>query len=152
MSNLKTLRDRVRVHGRDFNNTIFRTSDIDLFINEGIDRIIQIMPQLSNIPYLVSNDDIVQIIPREYAHMLSVYSVSRLMAQDERHYEATAFMNEFETKLAELFEKVANGDVVLTDPETGKPIDISLPTDHVVDNYFYDAISGEDIDDGVEGL
>lgn len=152
MSSLRLLREKVRVHGRDFNNTIFRQSDIDLFINEGIDRIIQIMPQLSNIPYLVNDNDIVQIIPREYTHMLSVYSVGRLMAQDERHYEATNFMNEFEAKLEELREKVLTGEVMLIDPETGQPIDISLSNDSVTNNYYYDSSLSYDVDNGVGGL
>lgn len=134
--NLKQLRSRVRAHARDFNNSIFRQEDIDAFLNEGIDRIIQIMPQLNNIPYLDTEEDVVAIIPREYAHLLASYAVSRLYAQDERHYEAGTFMNEFETKFDELMKKVENGEIELTDPSTGETITFDLPTDYVQDTYF----------------
>src|SRR5690606_8327107 len=117
--NLKSISAKVRAHARDFNNTIFRQEDIVMFANEAIDRFIQVLPQLNNIPYLENDEDIVQIIPREYVHVLSTYAVARLFMQDERHYEATTFMNEFELKLAEFKEKVENGEIVLTDPETG---------------------------------
>lgn len=134
--NLKNLRIKVRAHARDFNNTIFRTQDIDLFLNEGIDRIIQVIPQLVNMSYLENEDDMVEIIPREYSHMLATYATSRLFGQDERHYEATTFMNEFELKLNEFKEKVQNGEVILLDPITGENLETDLPMDYVSDVYF----------------
>lgn len=149
--NLKNLRSKVRAHARDFNSTIFRQEDIDMFLNEGIDRVIQVLPQLNNIPYLEMEDDIVQIIPREYVNLLASYSVSRLFMQDERHYEATTFMNEFELKLAEFKERVENGELELTDPSTGEPIEQYYPEDYVTNNYFY-PIKASDKDDGVEGV
>lgn len=149
--NLKMIHTKVRSLARDFNNTIFRQEDITLFANEGIDRFIQVLPELNNIPYLMNEDDIVQIIPREYTGLLATYSVSRLFMQDERHYEATTFMNEFETKLAEFKEKVDNGEIELTDPTTGQPIEKIYPEDYVTDNYFY-GTSGSDDDEGVEGV
>lgn len=149
--NLKSLRLKVRSLARDFNNSIFRQEDIDMFLNEGIDRFIQVLPELSNIPYLVSENDIVQIIPREYVNLLASYSVSRLFMQDERHYEATTFMNEFELKLDEFRQKVENGEIELVDPTTGEPIEKIYPEDYVTDNYFYKT-GKTDSDDGVEGV
>jgi hypothetical protein len=134
--NLKMLRTKVRAHARDFNNTIFRQEDIDLFLNEGIDRIIQVLPQLNNISYLVDEGDVVNIIPREYSHLLASYAVARLFSQDERHYEATNFMNEFETKISELKTAIENRDVKLIDPDSGEELILDLEVDYVTDNYF----------------
>lgn len=134
--NLKMLRAKVRSHARDFNNTIFRQEDIDLFLNEGIDRFIQVLPQLSNVPYMVGENDVVQVIPREYVHLLSNYAVSRLFSQDERHYEATTFMNEFEAKLDEFKQKVENGEIELIDPDTGLPLDTDIAVDYVTNAYY----------------
>lgn len=134
--NLESLHNIVRAHARDFNETIFRKSDITMFINEGIDRVIQVLPQLENIPYLVDDVDIVELIPREYIHLLANYSTSRLMSQDERHYEASTLMNEFEHKLADFKEKVENGEIEIIDPDTGLPLEADYKTDYVVDNYF----------------
>lgn len=149
--------NKTRVHARDFNATIFRKEDIVLFINEAIDRFIQVLPQLSNMPYLYNDEDIMEMIPREYVHLLTNYAVSRLYAQDERHYEASTMMNEFEVKLEEFRQKVENGEITINDPTTGEPISITLPTDYVVDNYFTKKnghVSGvnADIDEGVEGV
>ena len=133
---LDTLRSTVRAHARDFNGTIFRADDIKLFLNEGIDRVIQVMPQLESMSYLELDEDMVTIIPREYVHLLANYAVARLMMQDERHYEATTFMNEFEVKLNEFKEKVDNGEIELFDPETGDSLVVDVPTDYVTDTYF----------------
>lgn len=136
MNHINLIR-KVRAHARDFNDTIFRKEDITMFLNEAIDRIIQVLPALNNMPYLVSENDIVEYIPREYVHLLANYSVARLYSQDERHYEATTFMNEFELKLAELKEKIENGEVEIIDPHTGDVLDTSIAIDYVTDNYFF---------------
>lgn len=148
------LRKKVRSLARDFNETIFRQTDITLFLNEGIDRFVQVLPELSNIPYLVADEDAVEIIPREYVHLLCNYCVSRLFSQDERHYEASTFMNEFEVKLSEFHEKVLNGEIILIDPASGEQIETNLPVDYVVDNYYFGTgeFDSEDIDEGVEGV
>lgn len=134
--NLKSLHETVRSHVRDFNDTILRKSDITLFINEAIDRVIQVLPQLENIPYLENDEDVVELIPREYIHLLASYATARLMAQDERHYEAGTFMNEFEHKLVDLKEKVDNGEVVIIDPDTGEPLLPEYNTEYVANTYF----------------
>lgn len=134
--NLKNLHLKVRSHARDFNETIFRKDDITMFLNEAIDRIIQVMPQLNNLPYFELDEDVLPILPREYNHLLANYAVARLFMQDERHYEGTTFMNEFEVKLAEFKEKVDNSEIELIDPETGTPLDMSIPIDYVTNAYF----------------
>lgn len=133
---LSELHAKVRSHGRDFNKTIFRAEDITMFLNEGIDRFAQVMPMLTNVPYLHADDDEVEMIPKEYTHLLANYAIARLMMQDERHYEATTFMNEFELKLGEFKEKVENGEAKLIDPITGEQLDTSLDVDYVTNQYY----------------
>lgn len=133
---LSELHSKVRSHGRDFNKTIFRAEDITMFLNEGIDRFAQVMPMLTNVPYLYADDDEVEMIPKEYVHLLANYAIARLMMQDERHYEATTFMNEFELKLGEFKEKVENGEAKLIDPITGEQLDTSLDVDYVTNQYY----------------
>lgn len=149
--NLKDLHARVRAYARDFNNSIFRKEDITAFLNEGIDRIIEVLPQLSNMAYLEGDEDVVQIIPREYNYLLAVYATARLFLQDERFYESTTYMNEFETKLDEFRTKVLNGEITLFDPTTNEPLEPdTLPVDYVTDNYFFKR--GQDLTDVDEGV
>lgn len=120
---------RVRAYTRDLTNSIFREYDIIAFINEGINRFKQTLPQLKSTPKLLAQNQEPYPIPEEYHHLLAVYSAARCFGQDERHYQATTMMNEFEIKLEELRQKVENGDIVIVDPVTGEEIE----TDNVVD-------------------
>lgn len=131
------LRKKVHVHARDFNETIFRKEDITMFLNEAIDRVIQVIPELEAINYLIDDEDYVEVMPRQYVHLLANYSAARLFAQDERHYEASTQMNEFELKLDELSDKIENGDIEITNPETGRVIESGLSTDYVREIYYF---------------
>lgn len=122
MKRLELIR-RVRSLTRDFSNSIFREQDIVDFINEGINRFKQIIPELKGEPKLLTQQQEVKLIPEEYQHLLAVYSTSRCFNQDERHYQATTYMNEFEVKLDELKQAVDNGDIVITNPDTGEAIE-----------------------------
>ena len=120
MNRLKLVQ-RTRALTRDFSNSIFRETDIIDFINEGINRFIQVLPELKNTPNLLVNEQEPKPIPEQYQHILAVYSASRCFSQDERHYQATTLMNEFEVKLEEFKQAVLNGDIVLVDGD-GNPI------------------------------
>lgn len=122
---------RVRAYTRDLTNSIFREDDIIAFINEGINRCKQIMPQLKSTPKLLTQQQEPFPIPEEYQHLLAVYSASRCFSQDERHYQATTLMNEFEIKLEELRQKVENGDITIIDPVTGEEIEGDNVIDYV---------------------
>ena len=113
---------RVRTITRDFTNSIFREQDIIDFINEGINRIKQIIPEMSGLKKLIGKEEVPLVLPEEYHHLLSVYAASRCFGQDERHYQATTLMNEFEIKLDKLKENIENGVIVITDPNTGDDI------------------------------
>lgn len=130
MNRLKLIQ-RTRAMTRDFSNSIFREQDIADFINEGVNRFIQVVPQLKGIPTLVVSEQEPHPIPEQYQHILAVYSASRCFSQDERHYQATTLMNEFEVKLDELKQAILNGDIILTD-ENGIPIpDTSAEPEYV---------------------
>ena len=113
---------RVRTNTRDLTNSIFREQDIIDFINEGIERFQQIIPEFKGMTKLIDKNETVKLIPEEYHHLLAVYSTSRCFAQDERHYQATTLMNEFEIKLDKLKEDIDNGIIEIVD-EDGNPIE-----------------------------
>ncbi len=127
---------RVRSYTRDFSNSIFREQDIILYINEGINRIKQVIPELRKMPLLNNASDKVKMLPSEYHHLIAVYATARCFAQDERHYQATTHMNEFELKIDELKQNIEAGEVIITDPDTGESIEAIYAEDYVRDNYF----------------
>lgn len=142
---------RVRSLTRDFSNSIFRESDIVDYINEGINRIRQVIPELSGLSELTDNAQSPDLLPEQYHHLLALYSASRCFGQDERHYQASNFMNEFETKLDEMKVSIEEGRIKIIDPQTNQPINSTYEPDYVVDNYFK-TTKLTDFDDGVEGV
>lgn len=108
---------RVRSITRDFSNSIFREVDIVSFINEGINRFRQYIVELKSLSSLDSNTSIPVMLPDEYHHLLALYCASRCFAQDERHYQSTTLMNEFETKLEELKSAIEAGLIVIKDAD-----------------------------------
>lgn len=123
---------RVRQHTRDLSNSIFREIDIVDFINEGIERIKQVIPQLKDMPLLLSNTAMMSYLPVQYQHLVAIYATSRCYSQDERHYQATNFMNEFEVKLEELKQLIEIGEIKIYDAD-GNEVDMSMEnmTDYV---------------------
>ena len=103
---------------RDLTSALFREQDVQAYINEGIERVGQVIPELTIMPLLTTHLDEVIYMPRHYQHLLAIYTASRLCTQDERHYQAGTFMNEFETKLAQLSDDINNGEVEILDPIT----------------------------------
>lgn len=127
---------RSRVYVRDLTNSFFREQDVTAYINEAIERVGQVIPELENMELLYSHQQEVTHMPRHYQHLLALYASARLCSQDERHYQAGVFMNEFETKLSSLADDILSGDIEIIDPETGEVIDGSIPYGYVQNNYF----------------
>jgi hypothetical protein len=152
MNRIKLI-SRVRILTRDFSNSIFRENDIIDFINEGIDRFKQIIPQLRGLTYLTVAIQEPSLIPEQYQHLLSVYAASRCFSQDERHYQSTNLMNEFEVKLEELKSAIEAGDIIIVDSD-GNTVVVDNPIDYVeTKSYWGDNQTGIfDIDLGVEGV
>jgi hypothetical protein len=78
---------RVRSLTRDFSNSIFRETDIVDYINEGIERITQYIPECRDMNTLDLNTDEVQYLPKSYHSILALYSASRCFFQDERFFQ-----------------------------------------------------------------
>lgn len=121
---------KVRALTRDFSNSIFREQDIIDFINEGIDRCKQIIPELRTMTHLLTSQQEIKLLPPQYHHLLAVYSTSRCFGQDERHYQASTHMNEFEAKMDELKTAIANGEIIIID-DSGNAIEIDVDVDYV---------------------
>lgn len=143
--NLKELTSRVRSMTRDFTNEIFRENDIHDFINEGMERIKQTIPELVKMPRLEYQTQIPKLIPESYQHLLAVYGASRCYFQDTQFHQSTVLMNEFETKLVDFRWGIDDGSITLVD-EKGKVLKKPYREDYVVDNYF---IKRPSTDEGV---
>lgn len=134
--NFRQIRDRAKSLTRDFDGVVFREADFKMFANESIDRMKGVIPELRGMVYMESSDDVPKLLPGRYHHLIAVYCASRCFFQDERHYQASTLMNEFESKLAELKYMVESGDESIYD-ERGNKIVIDAENDYVVDNYFF---------------
>lgn len=145
---LLELINKTKTFIRDKDGNIFERLDIVDFINEGIDRMSTIS-ELSNIPYLYDDDDEVKLMPLRYHHLLAVYASARCFEIDERFFQGTQKMNEFESKLEELEIAIKGGEVSIVD-ESGDVIQSDIPIDYVVDTYHEK--NYVDLDDGVEGV
>lgn len=150
--NRNELGARTRSMLRDFTGSVFRASDVDAYINEGIDRFKQVIPEFEKLEYLPDGSAIPIMIPSAYQHLLALYSASRCFGQDDRHYQSSTYMNEFETKLHELKTKIEGGEVVIIDPDTNLPVVMPYIEDYVRDNYFMKRNGLIDVDKGVDGL
>lgn len=128
--NFQELITRVKSHLRDERGTAFQEADIKRFINEGIDRIKQVINEFNSMKYLKEELDKPIFLPSEYHHLLSLYSASRCFAQDERHYQATNLMNEFEFKLHDMQNKIFNGELFILD-EYGDVVDPNTKLEYV---------------------
>ena len=146
MNRLKIIQ-RVRSMTRDFSETIFRKNDIIDYINEGIDRFKQVIPELKSLKRLDSDSQQPILIPEEYRHLLAVYATARCFGQDERHYQSSTYMNEFEVKLEELKIAIENGEVIITD-EDGEEISSDIPVDYVDLEPYWGIGSGQKLPEG----
>lgn len=142
---------RVRKLTRDVNSNIFLDTDIQDFVNEAIERVTQVIDELRNMTTLKLPLEEVILMPKTYHHLLALYGASRCFTQDERHYQASNLMNEFEFKLQELRNKILNGELVIVDAD-GLPITFKYTEDYVRNNYFLNRNNFVDVDNGVEGV
>lgn len=110
-------------------------------INEAIDRV-TIIPQFADMIYLNADADIPIRLPSNFHYLLAIYACARAFDMDERFYEGTQKMNEFETKLDELQRLIEEGKVVIKDGD-GEAITDTSAIDYIKDVYFYDS---QDID------
>ena len=131
---LNDLVARVRSYTRDTTGTLFELSDIENFINEGIDKLKQIKA-LETMATLISDEQSVDLLPPQYHYCLAVYSASRCFSQDEQHYLAQTFAEEF-NGLYDLIELgIKEGTIVITD-SGGNVLNDDISLDGVTNVYF----------------
>lgn len=133
--NLTSLALRARSLVRDLTSSLFRELDVFAYINEGIERIIQVIPELHMMNTLNDHLDELYYLPKEWQHIVSIYCASKLCTQDERYYQAGTFMNEFETKLNALKIAFDNGELIIKDPE-GNIVDFNKEPEYVTNRYY----------------
>ena len=131
---LNDLVTRVRSYTRDTTGTLFELSDIENFINEGIDKLRQIK-SLETMATLTNDEQSVDLLPPQYHYCLAVYSASRCFSQDEQHYLAQTFAEEF-NGLYDLIELgIKEGTIVITD-SSGNVLNDDISLDGVTNVYF----------------
>ena len=118
----------------DKDGSIFTKDDLEYYINEAIDRIRSHTYFRDEVNLLALVDEPISI-PEQYHHLLAVYASARSFAQDERHYQATTFMNEFEVKFEELLAKIESGEITITDG-SGVAVEPDYEDDFVENVYF----------------
>lgn len=130
----KELIERTHNYTNDTTGTLFPSTIVKGFINEAIDRLKQIK-ELEGMSYLSSDSDVPSLIPNYYHYILAVYGASRCFSQDEQHYQAQTYMDEF-TNLKSILELgIKDGSIVITD-NNGEAITDVYEFDYVTDIYF----------------
>jgi hypothetical protein len=136
---------RVRSLTRDFSGTTFRLEDVLDFLNEGIDRLRQLFPVFENMMFLDNDSDEPTLLPVPYHSVLALFATARLFAQDDRAYQATTFMNEFELKVDELRVGIDEGRFIIKDLG-GNVLDNGNGAFYVEDNYFTKYTASDEFD------
>ena len=131
---LSDLITRVRSYTRDTTGTLFTASDVKGFINEAIDKLRQIK-ELENIKHLSNDSDVVVLLPSQYHYMTAVYSASRCFSQDEQHYQAQTYMDEFMGLFSLVELGIKEGTISIYD-ENGQIIKDTHEPDVVENVYF----------------
>lgn len=130
----KELIDRVHNYTNDTTGTLFPSSIVKGFVNEAIDKLKQIK-ELEGMSYLASDSDVPKLIPSYYHYILSVYGASRCFSQDEQHYQAQTYMDEFLNSFSILELGIKEGNIIITD-ELGNLVTGVNDFDYVTDVYF----------------
>ena len=125
---------RVRSYTRDTTGTLFTTSDVKDFINEGIDRLRQIK-QLEGMKHLTNDMDEPNLLPPQYHYMIAIYSAFRCFAQDEQYTPAQSYADEFETLFKIIELGIQDGTIVIIDDDNNE-VKNDVDFDSVTDVYF----------------
>ena len=125
---------RVRSYTRDTTGTLFTTSDVKDFINEGIDRLRQ-FKQLEGMKNLTNDLDEPNLLPSQYHYMIAIYSAFRCFAQDEQYTPAQSYADEFETLFKIIELGIQDGTIVIIDDDNNE-VKNDVDFDSVTDVYF----------------
>lgn len=142
---LTKLREMTHIYARDTNGYMFTEDIVDMFINQGIDRLRQ-YPIFKKMKYLEDLNDEPTLLPSEYHYMLALFSASRCFDMDERFYEGTEKRNEFESLLDNLISEIESGNLTITDSEENTVVNGANYIDYIKNVYYNDARDFEDED------
>lgn len=141
------LRTRIRQYVRDTASKRFTDSDLNLYVEEAIDRL-RSYPIFTDMPYLSDDDDELIYLPENYHYIVALYAASRCFSVDNDFYQEEQKRNEFESIFADLISKIEGGEVTINDI-TGNAVVPNYVTDTVQDVYFN--TSGTSDETGIEG-
>ena len=130
----KELVERVHNYTNDTTGTLFPSTMVKGFINEAIDRLKQIK-ELETMEYLSNDGDVPNLLPNYYHYALAVYGASRCFSQDEQHYQAQTYMDEFLNLMGILELGIKEGNIIITDGN-GNAINNLSDFDYVRNIYF----------------
>ena len=84
----------------------------------------------------MSNDsDVIVLLPSQYHYMTAVYGASRCFSQDEQHYQAQTYMDEFMGLFSLVELGIKEGTISIYD-ENGQIIRDTHEPDSVENVYF----------------
>lgn len=132
--NLTDLITRTRYYVRDINSKRFPSDEIELYINEGIERL-RSYQAFSDMSYPTATKD-VSYLPTEYHYILALFAASRCFGVDNDFYQEQDKRNEFENAFAELITKIENNEIYIKELE--------YAIDYVKDEYFDTSNTDED--------
>lgn len=131
--NLTELRTRTRRYVRDIAAKRFTNTEIDEYINEGVDRI-RSYSTFKDMPY-INAVDAISHIPTEYHYMLALFAAQRCFSADNDFYQEQSKRNEFENMFADLITRIEIGEITILD-ETFTEVANNWVNDAVTDVYF----------------
>lgn len=132
--NLTDIITRTRYYVRDINSKRFPSDEIELYINEGIERL-RSYQAFADMSYPTATED-VSYLPTEYHYILALFAASRCFGVDNDFFQEQQKRNEFETAFMELITKIECGDIYIKD--------IEYTQDYVVDEYFEGSVTTEE--------
>jgi hypothetical protein len=145
--NLGQLVSLVRKYTRDSGGSLFKEADVKEFINDGVDRI-RHCTELKDMLPLEESVQVPILLPPEYHRLIALFATARCFSQDEQHYQATNFMNEFENKFSDMQDRIRRGEIIIKDA-LGNIVPISnTDIDYVRDEYFGISVSDTEIIEG----
>lgn len=132
--NLTDLITRTRYYVRDINSKRFPSDEIELYINEGIERL-RSYQAFADMGYPTATED-VSYLPTEYHYILALFAASRCFGVDNDFYQEQQKRNEFENAFVELITKIENEDVFVKT--------ITWNEEYVDDQYFGGSTTNEE--------
>ena len=148
---LSELRELTRLYTRDTNSYLFTESQIDLFLNQAINRLQQAYKGFQGMKKLRDSTDKVNILPEHYQYMLALFASSRLFDIDERFYEGIEKKNEFEQVLEDLISEIQSGNIELTNDDGTAIEDSNTYIEYIKDEYFnFNKYKDDDLYDEVD--